>query len=75
MGNHDLSFANQKKKLGTRRGLVLGFGGSVMVLTTIPLINFVVMPLAVAGATIIWVEQLATSPNGSNPKSSSKSLV
>jgi uncharacterized protein involved in cysteine biosynthesis len=38
----------------------------VMVLTTIPLINFVVMPLAVAGATIIWVEQLAVSPNESS---------
>jgi CysZ protein len=63
MGNHDLSFADQKKRLSQHRGLTLGFGGSVMVLTTIPLINFVVMPLAVAGATIIWVEQLAVSPN------------
>jgi CysZ protein len=69
MGNHDLSFADQKKRLGERQGLALGFGGSVMVLTTIPLINFVVMPLAVAGATIIWVEQLATSANKSNSQS------
>lgn len=66
MGNHDLSFANQKKRLGERRGLALGFGGSVMVLTTIPLINFIVMPLAVAGATIMWVEQFTTSANESN---------
>jgi CysZ protein len=63
MGNHDLSFADQKKRLSQHRGLTLGFGCSVMVLTTIPLINFVVMPLAVAGATIIWVEQLAVNPN------------
>jgi CysZ protein len=63
MGNHDLSFADQKKRLSQHRGLTLGFGGSVMVLTTIPLINFVVMPLGVAGATIIWVEQLAVNPN------------
>ena len=73
MGNHDLSFANQKKQLGERRGLALGFGGSVMVLTTIPLINFIVMPLAVAGATIIWVEQFSTSPN--NSSSDSQSLL
>ena len=71
MGNHDISFADQKKHISDRRGLALGFGGSVMVLTTIPLINFVVMPLAVAGATIIWVEQLA--PNAS--ESDSNSLV
>jgi CysZ protein len=75
MGNHDLSFANQKKRLGERRGLALGFGGSVMVLTTIPLINFVVMPLAVAGATIIWVEQFAPSANDSNSDSKSRSFV
>ncbi|MFT5659153.1 MAG: CysZ protein [Gammaproteobacteria bacterium] len=59
MGNHDLTFADQKQRVAKRRGLALGFGGSVMVLTSIPVINFVVMPLAVAGATIIWVEQLA----------------
>lgn len=61
MGNHDLSFADQKQRIGKRRGLALGFGASVMVLTSIPVINFVVMPLAVAGATIIWAEQLANA--------------
>jgi CysZ protein len=75
MGNHDLSFSNQKKRLGQRRGLALGFGGSVMVLTTIPLINFVVMPLAVAGATIIWVEQLAANVNEPDSYSTSKTLI
>ena len=58
MGNHDLSFSRQKQLLSGRRGLALGFGGSVMVLTSIPLINFIVMPVAVAGATLLYVEQL-----------------
>jgi CysZ protein len=58
MGNHDLSFSRQKQMLSGRRGLALGFGGSVMVLTSIPLINFIVMPVAVAGATLLYVEQL-----------------
>jgi len=58
MGNHDLSFSRQKQLLSGRRGLALGFGGSVMVLTSIPLINFIVMPVAVAGATLLYIEQL-----------------
>jgi CysZ protein len=59
MGNHQLDFKRQKQILAARKGLALGFGGSVMILTSIPLINFIVMPVAVAGATVLWVEQLA----------------
>lgn len=59
MGNHDLTFSQQKAKMKTRRGLTLGFGGGVMVLTSIPIINFIAMPVAVAGATAMWVEQIS----------------
>jgi len=64
MGNHDLVFAEQKKRLGERRGIALGFGGAVMIMTSIPIINFFAMPVAVAGATLLWVEQFQpiTSP-------------
>ncbi len=58
MGNHELSFTREKQILSKRRGLALGFGGSVMVLTSIPLLNFIVMPVSVAGATVLWVEHL-----------------
>lgn len=61
MGNHDLSFKQQKDQLKQRKGLTLGFGGGVMVLTSIPLVNFFVMPLATAGATVMWVEQLKSN--------------
>jgi CysZ protein len=61
MGNHDLTFQQQKDRLKQRRGLALGFGGSVMVLTSIPIINFLVIPLATAGATAMWVEQFGLS--------------
>ena len=61
MGNHDLTFSSQKKLLASRRGLSLGFGGMVMILTSIPVVNFFVMPIAVAGATAMWVDQLSTS--------------
>ena len=61
MGNHDLVFAEQKKRLGERRGIALGFGGAVMIMTSIPIINFFAMPVAVAGATLLWVEQLQSN--------------
>lgn len=61
MGNHDLTFAKQKQLLAERRGLSLGFGGMVMILTSIPVVNFFVMPIAVAGATAMWVDQLRGS--------------
>ncbi|MDH5353168.1 MAG: sulfate transporter CysZ [Gammaproteobacteria bacterium] len=69
MGNHDLTFAKQKQLLAQRRGLSLGFGGMVMILTSIPVVNFFVMPIAVAGATAMWVDQLKGNPDNriSNP--------
>ena len=57
MGNHDLTFKQQKIALKKRRGLALGFGGGIMVLTSIPVINFIVIPVAVAGATAMWVDE------------------
>ncbi|MDJ0779301.1 MAG: sulfate transporter CysZ [Gammaproteobacteria bacterium] len=57
MGNHDLVFRAQKKQLAARRGIALGFGGGVMIMTSIPVVNFIAMPVAVAGATLLWVEQ------------------
>ena len=62
MGNHDLVFAEEKKRLAARRGISLGFGGSMMVMTSIPVINFFAMPLGVAAATLLWVEQLQNAP-------------
>jgi CysZ protein len=57
MGNHDIVFDDQKKRLRERRGIALGFGGGVMIMTSIPIINFIAMPVAVAAATLLWVEQ------------------
>lgn len=61
MGNHDITFQQQKDRLKQRRGLALGFGGSVMVLTSIPILNFLVIPIATAAATVMYVEQFGLS--------------
>jgi CysZ protein len=62
MGNHGLLFADQRQKLQQRRMLVLGFGMTVVVLTFIPVVNFLAMPVAVAGATRLWVKHLSANP-------------
>ncbi len=57
MGNHRLFFADQRARLRKRPLLAWSFGGLVMVATMIPVVNFVVMPAAVAGATVMWVRE------------------
>ena len=51
MGNHNMRFAEQRTKLRQNKLLSLGFGGMTLFATMIPLVNFLVMPAAVAGAT------------------------
>lgn len=59
MANHGLSFAEQRRRLGEKRLVTLSFGGATLLITLIPGINFLAMPVAVAGATVMWVEQFA----------------
>ncbi len=58
MANHRLLFKDQRQRLKARRLLGLGFGGTVTLLTMIPVVNFIAMPAAVAGATSAWVRDL-----------------
>ncbi|MBF0194969.1 MAG: sulfate transporter CysZ [Magnetococcales bacterium] len=58
MSNHQLSGKEIRRRLKTQTLTSLSFGGSVMILTMIPVINFIAMPAAVAGATAMWVERL-----------------
>ncbi|CAH9018176.1 sulfate transporter CysZ [Candidatus Nitrosacidococcus sp. I8] len=58
MGNHGIFFTEQRDRLRQFRGLGLGFGVSVVLMNSIPLINFLAMPTAVASATLLWVRYL-----------------
>jgi CysZ protein len=58
MSNHELKGKEIRRRLKTQRLTSLSFGGSVMILTMIPVVNFIAMPAAVAGATAMWVERL-----------------
>lgn len=58
MGNHGNGFRAVKRKLKSHRRIALGFGLVVAIASIIPLVNLVVMPVAVAGATALYVERL-----------------
>jgi len=55
--NHQLSFAELKRWLAANRMLALGFGAAVLAVSVIPLVNLVVIPAAICGATALWVEK------------------
>ena len=54
--NHKVSFAMMKKVLATKLGKNITFGMIVSFCTSIPVINFIIMPIAVCGATAAWVD-------------------
>ncbi|GGK61841.1 sulfate transporter CysZ [Amphritea balenae] len=59
MDNNKVSFKDMKQSLKERRMTSVGFGGLVSIGMMIPLVNLLVMPAAVVGATIFWVEEYA----------------
>ncbi|MFH7565527.1 sulfate transporter CysZ [Oceanimonas smirnovii] len=63
--NHKIDFSVMQRELGSKRRLTWGFGASVTLCSSLPFINLLVMPVAVCGATALWVEhfyQLRTGP-------------
>ncbi|MEE9524174.1 MAG: sulfate transporter CysZ [Thermodesulfovibrionales bacterium] len=57
MENRGMKFRQVRKEAGKKPLMSIGFGLAVMCSTMLPLINFVIMPAAVAGATIMWIDQ------------------
>lgn len=57
LANHGVLFTEQRRWMSGRRLIALGFGGGVTLLMMIPLVAFVAMPAAVAGATLLACEQ------------------
>lgn len=56
MGNSGAVFRDVRKKCKQRRRLCLGFGGIVALISAVPVVNLFIMPVAVAGATALYVD-------------------
>ncbi len=55
--NHKVPFSTMRRELKQNQGSAYSFGMLVSLFTTIPLLNLVVMPIAVCGATAMWVDK------------------
>lgn len=61
LSNHGLLFKHSKEVVKEKRLVAFGFGGASLFCTVIPLLNFFAMPAAVAGATIMYIEEYRDS--------------
>lgn len=57
MENNGLDFRQVRERLRRRRSLTFGFGASVLLVSLVPVVNVLVMPAAVAGATLMWIDR------------------
>lgn len=54
--NHKVPFKTMRTALRTRKSTTMQFGTLTSLFTMIPLLNLVIMPVAVCGATAMWVD-------------------
>ena len=59
--NHQLRFSELRSRLKQQPLTSYPFGGIVLLGCMIPIINIVISPIAVAGATIFWVREIGAS--------------
>jgi CysZ protein len=64
LGNRGLSFPEQRVLQGKRRWQAMGFGTGVLVMTMVPVLNFLSLPVGVAGATGMWVRATRQTDSG-----------
>ncbi|MDX1443182.1 MAG: sulfate transporter CysZ [Gammaproteobacteria bacterium] len=62
LANQGYRWNAERELLQRHRWAAMGFGATAAGATLVPIVNFLVMPAAVAGATAMWVEILKDSP-------------
>ena len=55
--NHKICFKTMRRELGAQKKDAFLFGITVTVFSMIPIVNLVVMPVAICGATAMWVDK------------------
>ncbi len=67
MDNNRIKFGEMKRLLKQQRLSALGFGGLVSLAMLVPLLNLLVMPAAVIGATLFWIDEYADNQDLQQP--------
>ena len=57
--NHQRSFLDSRNRLWQKKYSSIGFGGTIMVCSVIPVLNIIALPAAVTGGTLYWINELA----------------
>lgn len=57
--NNHISFNELRRQIKNKRYSTLGFGGVILVGSMVPIINIFIMPIAVAGGTLFWINELS----------------
>lgn len=60
LANRGLRFADQRRLLAGRLSTLLGFGSAMMLVTMVPVLNFLAVPVGVIGATLLCARELET---------------
>lgn len=56
--NHQLSFKSLRKRLNKIPLTSYSYGGLILFGSMVPVLNIIVVPIGVAGATVLWVKEL-----------------
>lgn len=54
LSNRGMTFTAQRLLFRQKRARLFGFGAAAALCTMLPIVNFIIMPVAVAGATLLW---------------------
>lgn len=54
--NHKINFDHMRSQLNDKKGQSYSFGITTAIFSMIPFINMIVMPVAICGATALWVD-------------------
>lgn len=57
--NHKISFKQMRNELNQRKSKCFSFGIMVNLFSLIPIVNFLVMPVAICGASSLWVDEFS----------------
>jgi CysZ protein len=61
MERHLDTFGQKRRYLLARKGLYLGFGGASFLLMLIPVANLLLLPICIAGGTLLYLEEATRS--------------
>jgi CysZ protein len=60
MDNHGVSIKQMLLLMKDKPGVCYGFGSAVVLFAMIPLVNFIIVPVAAVGATLLWAKEFSS---------------